>query len=96
MLMNYTLGNGQGLGKPKKQKRPTTPEEAGKISKAKRAQRFNNPQDKARVSTTMKINTQTEEMRKKGLEFNDHGIPKGGQKHKPFRIGQKSRAKYSK
>lgn len=45
--------------------------------------------DNKRVDQSMKINNDTKTALKEGLELNEYGAPKGGQKFKKFRLGKK-------
>lgn len=63
-------------------------------SKAKRSVAFDNATDKKKVAELNKINTQTGKAVDEGLQLNDYGAPKGGQKHKKFNLVRKQKAKY--
>lgn len=49
--------------------------------------------DTKRVAETMKINTKTTQALKEGLELNEYGAPKGGQKHRKFKLNRSGKAK---
>jgi hypothetical protein len=78
MAMNYSLGNGQGPRKPKKMKRPITPEEAGKESRKKRLKQYT-PQQNQQIMDTIERNNNVELAVKKGAILNkDEGDKSGG------------------
>lgn len=52
------------------------------------------PADTKKVAATMKINNNTTQALNEGLELNEYGAPKGGQKQKKFRLSKSGNAKF--
>jgi hypothetical protein len=78
MAIIYALGDERGSRKPKKMKRPTTPEEAGKESREKRLKRFS-PEQNKQVADTIERNVNVKEAIKKGAVLNTQGNEPGYQ-----------------
>jgi hypothetical protein len=78
MGLIYALGDEQGSRKPKKRKRPVTPEEAGEESRKKRLRKYT-PEQNKQIMDTIERNNNVELAVKKGAILNkDEGDRSGG------------------